>query len=159
MVLRLALAGPMAVGKSAVGRRIALRRGLPFVDLDDDLGDIPARFAAEGEAAFREAEAAALRARAAGAGVLALGGGALERPGSLGLLAGWSVVVLMAREETLAARLEGAAGAGRPLAGEWRARYAARQAGWRAAGPWVWVDGLGVEEVAAAAERAAGWSC
>ena len=33
----LVLVGPMGAGKSAIGRRLAERLGLPFADLDEDI--------------------------------------------------------------------------------------------------------------------------
>ena len=90
----------MGVGKSTVGRALAARRAVPFVDLDELLGDIPAIFAAEGEAGFRLREHEAL-ARVVGAhGVLALGGGAIVPARNRALLAGWRVVVLMEKRST-----------------------------------------------------------
>jgi len=52
------LVGPMGSGKSAVGRRLAGRLGLAFVDSDAELEsrtgvDIPCIFDCEGEAGFR----------------------------------------------------------------------------------------------------------
>ena len=155
--MRLALAGPMGVGKTVTGRHLAARLGVPFTDLDAQIAgassDIPSIFALHGEAGFRDREAAALAVCAEGAGVLSLGGGALLREESRLWLAAWPVVVLMARPETLAGRLEGG-GSGRPLAGAWRRLYEERQAHWRSLGPWVWVDGLGVAEVTDQAEAA-----
>ena len=62
----LVLIGMMGVGKSSVGRRLALRLGRQFLDTDkmveDEAGCTVADiFAAEGEAAFRALETAAVR--------------------------------------------------------------------------------------------------
>ena len=62
----LVLIGMMGVGKSSVGRRLALRLGRQLLDTDkmveDEAGCTVAEiFAAEGEAAFRDLEAAAVR--------------------------------------------------------------------------------------------------
>jgi shikimate kinase len=55
------LVGPMGSGKSAVGRRLAARLGLEFVDCDQEIEsrtgvDIPYIFEREGEAGFRQRE-------------------------------------------------------------------------------------------------------
>jgi shikimate kinase len=82
----LVLVGPMGAGKSAIGRRLAERLGLPFADLDDDIeaatgAAIPLIFDCEGEPGFRARERAALQERLAGAGLaLATGGGAVLDP-------------------------------------------------------------------------------
>ena len=87
-VPHLVLVGPMGAGKSALGRRLAQARGLPFVDLDREIerragADIPAIFAHEGEAGFRRREREALVDALAGPTcVLATGGGAILDAGS-----------------------------------------------------------------------------
>ena len=79
----LVLIGPMGAGKSSLGRRLAQAHALPFVDLDREIEaregrDIPAIFAAEGEAGFRAKECATLADVLAGPPcVLASGGGAV----------------------------------------------------------------------------------
>ncbi len=71
----------MGVGKSVVGRRLADRLGVPFVDLDAEIEaetgrSIARQFVEEGEAAFRRREQGALRTRTPAAGaVVATGGG------------------------------------------------------------------------------------
>ena len=78
---RIYLVGFMACGKTAVGRRVANRLGVPFVDLDTEFErmagvTIRAFFEASGEAEFREREAALLGGTAAlPAAVVATGGG------------------------------------------------------------------------------------
>ncbi len=77
------LAGFMGTGKSVVGRRLADRRGLPFVDLDswiEERAGMPVRevFAKQGEEAFRELEKRVVRdACALDDAVIAAGGGAV----------------------------------------------------------------------------------
>ena len=80
------LVGPMGAGKSAIGQRLAVRMGLPFVDLDAcveaDAGQpIAAIFDRLGEGAFRALETRALlQALAAARSVIATGGGAVLAP-------------------------------------------------------------------------------
>lgn len=77
------LIGPMGSGKSTVGRALARRLGLPFIDSDREIEarcgvDIPTIFEYEGEAGFRRREARAIdELSAAGELVLATGGGAV----------------------------------------------------------------------------------
>jgi len=113
------LIGPMAAGKTSVGRALAARLGVPFADLDalivQETGrSIPDIFRLEGEQAFRDREAAALvRALAHQRGVLSLGGGAPMHPRAAGTLAQRPVVLLEIDERTAARRL--ARGVGRPM--------------------------------------------
>ncbi len=76
------LVGFMATGKTSVGRELAGRLGLPFIDLDDMIEGaagkpVRAIFADHGEEHFRRLEAAALAEVVAGpSAVVATGGGA-----------------------------------------------------------------------------------
>ena len=76
------LIGLMGAGKSTVGRRLALRLGLPFRDADTEIEEaagmtIPDIFAVFGEAYFRDGERRVIdRLLREGAMVLATGGGA-----------------------------------------------------------------------------------
>jgi len=108
----LVLVGPMGAGKSAIGRRLAERLGLPFADVDEDIeaatgASIPVIFDCEGEAGFRARERSTLAARLAGeALVLATGGGAVLDPGNRRLLRERGYVVwLRSRVETQLERL------------------------------------------------------
>ena len=80
------LVGPMGSGKSAVGRQLAARLGLSFIDSDVEIEaltgvDIPYIFEKEGEAGFRARERDVLDALTARPGVLvATGGGAVLDP-------------------------------------------------------------------------------
>jgi shikimate kinase len=87
------LVGLMGAGKSTVGRRLARRLRLPFVDSDDAIGDAAGLSAAEvfdryGEDDFRDGERR-LVARLVGEGnvrVIATGGGAFVDPRTRKLL-------------------------------------------------------------------------
>jgi shikimate kinase len=77
------LTGMMGVGKSSIGRRLAARFGVPFVDADTEIEkaagmSIPDIFARHGEADFRSGEARVIaRLLDSGPQVLASGGGAV----------------------------------------------------------------------------------
>lgn len=79
----LILVGPMGAGKSSIGRRVADRFGLRFVDLDEEIerrtgASVATIFDCEGEAGFRAREHAALAACLQREGqVVATGGGAV----------------------------------------------------------------------------------
>lgn len=110
----LALIGPMAVGKSSVGRALATRAGLPFVDLDAaleaELGmSISRIFTERGEPAFRELESQALASFLGDeAIVVATGGGIILDPGNRARIRKASQVVwLHAPVSLLAARAGG----------------------------------------------------
>lgn len=82
------LVGPMGSGKSHVGRLLAVRLGLEFVDVDArieaDAGmPIPAIFVSEGEAGFRARESQLLLEMLQQPGqVIATGGGAVLDAGN-----------------------------------------------------------------------------
>ncbi|GAA1330821.1 shikimate kinase [Brachybacterium rhamnosum] len=113
------LMGPMAAGKTSVGRSLAGRLGVPFADLDELIvaaagRGIPEIFEDRGEEGFRALEAEVLaRALEERPGVLALGGGAPLRPESGERLRGRPVVLLEIDEQAAARRL--GRGAGRPM--------------------------------------------
>jgi shikimate kinase len=76
------LIGMMGAGKSSIGRRLALRLGIPFVDADVEIEkaagmNIPDIFATHGEPDFRAGEARVIaRLLESAPQVLATGGGA-----------------------------------------------------------------------------------
>lgn len=76
------LIGMMGAGKTCIGRKMAERLGLPFVDADQEIAEaagcaIPDIFALHGEAAFREGERRVImRLLDEPVHVLATGGGA-----------------------------------------------------------------------------------
>ncbi len=123
--------GPPGAGKSSVGRLLAEDLQLPFVDLDAEIEQasgrpIPALFAEQGEAGFRQIERDLierfLRERP---GVTALGGGALLDEGSrTHVVARGPVICLSASLETLQERLRAAATERPLLAGGLEGRLA-----------------------------------
>jgi shikimate kinase len=80
------MVGLMGCGKSAVGRRLAARLGLPFVDADEEIEKAAGQsiediFTEHGEPYFREGERKVLsRLMRSGPQVLATGGGAFMNP-------------------------------------------------------------------------------
>ena len=106
------LSGFMATGKSTVGRLIAERLGLPFVDTDAlisaeagrSTGDV---FATEGEARFRDREAKIILPLLSDgvSRVLSFGGGSMTIPRVRhAALEAATVITLTASPETIAAR-------------------------------------------------------
>lgn len=87
------LLGFMASGKTTVGRALAARLGVPFVDLDEEIeraaGCTIAQYIQQhGEAAFRQLEAACLQQTARQeAAVISLGGGAFTQATNQELIA------------------------------------------------------------------------
>ena len=80
------MVGLMGCGKSSVGRRLAARLDIPFIDADDEIEraaqkTIPEIFADHGEAEFRDGERRVIRRLLqSGPQVLATGGGAYMNP-------------------------------------------------------------------------------
>lgn len=101
------LVGPMAAGKTSIGRRVARELGIPFIDSDarivQEHGPIPEIFEAHGEAKFREIEAATVAAELAepGARILALGGGAVLAEETRERLGAHPVILLMTTERAV----------------------------------------------------------
>ncbi len=106
------LVGLMGAGKSTVGRRLALRLGLPFVDADVEIEAASGMAIAEmferyGEAAFRDGERRVIARLLGGPRhVLATGGGAFVDPHTRALiLAQATAVWLDADVSTLVERV------------------------------------------------------
>jgi shikimate kinase len=97
----LVLVGPMGAGKSSIGRRLAGRLGLRFVDTDRQLEEatgasVPVIFEVEGEAGFRARESALLAELCAGRGqLIATGGGAVLSEANRELLRARGFVVYL----------------------------------------------------------------
>lgn len=110
--MRLALVGLPGCGKSTIGRQLAHRLGLSYVDSDTEIEaelgmPIRAYFEKYGEAAFREVEHTVLRQLCERDDfVLATGGGAVLRPDNRkALKQACTVVYLRASPEDLWRRL------------------------------------------------------
>ncbi len=109
----IALVGLMGVGKSTVGRRLAQRVDLPFIDGDEAI-ETAARmtvsdiFGQLGEAEFRAGEARVMRRLLDGPPiVLATGGGAVLNPGTRALMKERATTVwLRAELPVVAARVQ-----------------------------------------------------
>ena len=119
----IALVGLSGVGKSSIGRRLAVLLGWPLLDTDVLIVETAGRtvaqiFADSGEPRFRDLESAALqRAFSITPCVVSTGGGIVLRPENRALLRVRAFVIwLDAPTETLVARLQ-AHDEARPLIG------------------------------------------
>jgi shikimate kinase len=119
----IALVGLMGAGKSTVGRKLAERLSLPFVDVDREIEqaaglDIATLFQLYGEAEFRDGECRVIARLVDGpVQVIATGGGAFMSESTRALLkAHCHVIWLDAAPEVLAGRVHRRGH--RPLLGE-----------------------------------------
>ena len=109
--LNLYLVGMMGSGKSTAGRHLAELLGYRFLDADQSIEQvagrtIPAIFASEGEAGFRDLEAAVLNQIASWHSlVVATGGGVVTRPQNWGQMRQGVVIWLDAPDALLLERL------------------------------------------------------
>lgn len=126
------LIGPMGVGKSTVGKKLAKALKVPFCDTDnlivEEHGKISEIFASQGEDHFREIEHQALGRALKSPGVVATGGGAVLLGKSRDLLKDSTVVYLATDGKHMGARLRNSA---RPLLKngieDWRRIYESRK--------------------------------
>jgi len=128
----LVLVGGSGAGKTTLGRLLAQRLALPFLDLDALIEaqqgrPISAIFATEGEAFFRGLEAALLPDLLAKPAVVALGGGAWEAPGNRAAVTEAGFAPLWLAEPPERAWDRAGQDPGRPLAQE-RAAFMSRHA-------------------------------
>lgn len=99
--------GPMAAGKTSIGKRVAKELGVPFIDTDSQIvqrhGAITEIFAQRGEAEFRriEAEVVAREIAEPGARIVSLGGGALTTAQTREMLRDYPVILLMTTERAV----------------------------------------------------------
>jgi shikimate kinase len=110
--LPIVLVGLMGSGKSTIGRRLARRLGLGFVDSDEEIEraadhEIKEIFDRFGEASFRDGERRVIRRLVEGGPrVIATGGGAFMDPETRALILERCIAIwLDADIETLAARV------------------------------------------------------
>jgi shikimate kinase len=95
------LVGMPGAGKSVVGRELAGRLGVPFIDLDTEIERVAGRsvaeiFGTDGEAAFRALEADALmKAGTQDPAVVACGGGVVLEPANRVTLRATGVAVYL----------------------------------------------------------------
>jgi shikimate kinase len=127
---KIALVGLRASGKSSVGKALAERMDLPFVDLDEEIvarANVPGLDSCGevlivlGEPSFRTVETAALRSVCdrRGPAVIATGGGAIESSLNRALLAQHATVVWLKVEiPILQARLRAELKSRPPLLGK-----------------------------------------
>ena len=114
------LVGLMGCGKSAIGRRLAAKLALPFVDADEEIEKAAGKsiediFADHGEPYFREGERKVLsRLLRSGPQVLATGGGAFMNEETRAAIAEHGISVWLRAELPLLVRRVGKRG-NRPL--------------------------------------------
>lgn len=101
------LVGPMAAGKTSLGKRLARELGVTFIDSDARIqqlhGPITEIFSTHGEEHFRDLEAQVIAAELARKGprILALGGGAVIRKETRELLKKHPVILLMTTQNAV----------------------------------------------------------
>jgi shikimate kinase len=153
---RIYLVGFMGSGKTAVGRRVAERLGVAFVDLDAEIErtsgvTVRALFEASGEGAFRERESLFLQAtESLPRAIVSTGGGCYAREANRRTIARLGTAVFLAAPlSEITARLAGKTD--RPLFSgpEQAARlFAEREPFYRMAPVVVPIGGLSIEEAA-----------
>lgn len=126
------LIGPMGVGKTTIGRKLAKALKLPFIDTDnlitDEHGPIPAIFEERGEPVFRRFEEDALEKAIRTSAVVATGGGAVISELTRKRLKSVTVIYLSTDGKHIASRLKNG---NRPLiqngVEDWRRIYDERK--------------------------------
>ncbi|MEY4451089.1 MAG: hypothetical protein RLZZ380_210 [Actinomycetota bacterium] len=126
------LVGPMGVGKTTIGKKLAKRLGLPFIDTDavisKQYGPIPEIFSQQGEAVFREYEEQCVIDSISEPAVVATGGGAVLSEHSRAAFTQTVVVYLTTDGKHMASRLSGGS---RPLLkdgiNDWRRIFESRR--------------------------------
>jgi len=92
------LIGPMGVGKTTVGKKLAKKLSVSFIDTDqvivNEHGPIPELFETQGEGKFREFEENAVRTSLTAPAVVATGGGAVLSANTQRALSSTTVIYL-----------------------------------------------------------------
>ncbi len=158
-----AIGGFMGVGKSTIGRLLASKLEVPFVDLDAQVAaaagtSVSEIFEAEGERGFRRREADAVDALLSmEPSVIALGGGTLHHGENLSRLQSrFFVVSLVARWSVLRRRL-GADDPSRPLWADAERLYRQRSPGYDCADAVVDVSEMDPERASNAVMAVLPW--
>jgi shikimate kinase len=131
-MVALVLVGPMGVGKTTIGKKLAKALELPFVDTDaiitSEHGKISEIFEVQGETKFRELEEEVVFGQLAHSSVIATGGGAVLSEHTRAALASAFVVYLATDGRHMASRLQNG---DRPLlkngVNDWRRIYESRR--------------------------------
>ena len=126
------LIGPMGVGKTTVGKKLARALKLPFVDTDAmvvaEYGDIARIFEEQGEPVFRGYEESAVETAISSPAVIATGGGAVLSEITRNRLKAVTVIYLATDGRHIKGRLKGNK---RPLVKngfeDWQRIYAERK--------------------------------
>lgn len=103
------LVGPMGVGKTTIGKKLAKELNTVFVDTDkviaSENGPITSIFEQLGEAEFRRLESEVLERFLSGTGVVATGGGVVTLQSNRRLLEKHSVIYLATDGKNIASRI------------------------------------------------------
>ncbi|NDC47826.1 MAG: shikimate kinase [Micrococcales bacterium] len=126
------LVGPMGVGKTTIGKKLAKRLELPFIDTDQRIvsehGEISEIFENQGEKEFRRIEEEVLSEVVKESAVISTGGGAVLSQRNQDLMKQATVVYLATDGKHIASRLSKGK---RPLLkngfSDWKEIYAARK--------------------------------